>query len=220
MYFVLKSVWLPVIVGVTGFGWMGSIECTNFLKLVGGANRCGQYFSVANIRDFSPWINSLVVAGVLGAAICSDLGARKIREELDALEVLGVEPIRELVVPRIVSITLLAPMLQIISVWIVTLDVMFTAIVIAGVPVHEYWNNVFSNLTVTEIAGSLLKATIMGFVTGVICAYKGLSATGGSMGLGQAVNQAVVIAFVAVFTFSGVFNMVLLGLFPAANVLR
>lgn len=220
MFYVLKASWFPIVAAIGTFGLMVGIHCINFTKLAGAANRCGQYFFIVNMRDFSPWINSLVVAGVIGAAICSDLGARKIREELDALQVLGTDPVRELVLPRIVSITLLTPMFLIISVMIVMVDAMISSVTMGDVPIGEYVTLVYSNLTVPEIFGAILKATITGFVIGVVCAYKGLNATGGAIGVGRAVNQAVVISFVIVFVISGAFNMILLGLFPGLQVLR
>jgi len=220
MYYVLKVSWFPIVAAISTFGLMVGIHCINFTKLVGAPNRCGQYFYIVNFRDFSPWINSLVVAGVIGAAISSDLGARKVREELDALEVLGTDPIRELVLPRIVSITLLTPMLLIVSVQIVMVDALISTVVTGGVPANEYLALVYTNLTVVEIAAGILKATITGFVIGIVCAYKGLNAAGGSAGVGRAVNQAVVISFVLVFSISGIFNMIVLGLFPELQTLR
>ena len=219
-YYILKAAWFPIVAAIGTFGLMVGIHCVNFTSLVGAVNRCGQYFFIVNFRDFSPWINSLVVSGVIGAAICSDLGARKVREELDALDVLGVDPIRELVLPRMVSITLLTPMLLIVSVMIVMIDAMISSVTMGHLPVNEYLNLVYSNLTQVEIVGALLKATITGFIIGVVSAYKGLNAAGGSIGVGRAVNQAVVVSFVGVFTISGVFNMVLLGLFPSLQTLR
>src|SRR5205823_6006049 len=146
---------------------MVGIHCINFTKLVGAPNRCGQYFYIVNFREFSPWINSLVVAGVIGAAICADLGARRVREELDALDVLGVDPIRELVLPRIVAITALTPMMFVISVQIVMVDALISSVVSGQVPANEYLSLVYSNLTGVEIAGGILKATIIGFVIGI-----------------------------------------------------
>lgn len=220
MFFTLKLAWFPIVAAITTFGLMVGIQCVNFTKLPGAANRCGQYFFIVNLRDFSPWINSLVVAGVVGAAICADLGARKIREELDALDVLGVDPIRELVLPRMVSITLLTPMFLIISIMIIMVDAMISSYVIADVPISEYMTLVYSNLSATEITGGIIKGLIIGFTIGIVCAYKGLNTSGGAIGVGRAVNQAVVISFVLVFTISALFNMILLGLFPNMQVLR
>jgi phospholipid/cholesterol/gamma-HCH transport system permease protein len=220
MFFTLKLAWFPIVAAITTFGLMVGIQCVNFTRLPGAPNRCGQYFFIVNLRDFSPWINSLVVAGVVGAAICADLGARKIREELDALDVLGVDPIRELVLPRMVSITLLTPMFLVISVMIIMVDAMVSSYFIGDVPISEYLTLVYSNLSPTEITGGIIKALIVGFTIGIVCAFKGLDTTGGAIGVGRAVNQAVVISFVAVFTISGLFNMILLGLFPNMQVLR
>jgi phospholipid/cholesterol/gamma-HCH transport system permease protein len=220
MYSVLKVGWFPIIASITTFGLMVGIHCINFAKIPGAPARCGEYFFIINIREFTPWINSLVIAGVIGAAICADLGARKVREELDALEVLGVYPVRELVLPRIVSVTLLTPMFMIISVMVIMVDALISSASYGYVLPADYFSLVFDNLTVTELVAAILKAVISGFLIGIISAYKGLTASGGAIGVGRAVNQAVVIAFIGVYVFSGVFNMILQGLFPILQTTR
>ncbi|GAA5156622.1 ABC transporter permease [Pseudonocardia eucalypti] len=220
MYFVLKTSWFPIVAAVFTFGIMVGIVGLNFTRPLGAGNRYGQYFFIVNIREFTPWINSMVVAGVIGAAICSDLGARKIREELDALQVLGTDPVRELVLPRIVSITLLTPMLMVVSVIIGMVCALISSVSYGGVPANEYLTLVYSNLTVVELVGAWLKSIMIGLVIGVVCAYKGLHCSGGAIGVGRAVNQAVVLSFVLVFLIDGVFNMIMLGLFPQLQILR
>ncbi len=78
----------------------------------------------------------------------------------------------------------------------------------------------YSNLSAIDFWAMLLKSTITGFVIGIVCSFKGLNSTGGAMGVGRAVNHAVVIAFVLVFLIDLVFNMILLGWFPEAQVMR
>src|SRR5213082_3315607 len=86
-----------------GFGAPG-LRAANFLTLFGALDRLGGFFILASVREFAPFVTAVVVAGVAGTAITADLGARKIREELDALQVLGVDPIKNLVVPRFLAL--------------------------------------------------------------------------------------------------------------------
>jgi phospholipid/cholesterol/gamma-HCH transport system permease protein len=220
MYGVLKVSWFPIVSAVFTFGLMTGIVAENFSVQVGAGNRYGQYFFIVNIREFTPWINSMVVAGVVGATICSELGSRKIREELDALEVLGTDPVRELVVPRMVSITILTPLLMIVSVMIGVVCALVSSVGYAHVPANDYLGSVYSNLTVTEIVAALVKSTLIGFAIGLVCSYMGLNASGGSAGVGRAVNRAVVLSFVLVFIIDGLFNLTLLGLFPELQTIR
>jgi phospholipid/cholesterol/gamma-HCH transport system permease protein len=220
MYGVLRVAWFPMALAVFTFGLMIGILGLNFTTLLGADNRYGQYFFTINVREFTPWINSMVVAGIVGAAVCSDLGARKVREELDALDVLGVDPVRELVLPRIVSVTILTPLLMIVSVLIGVICALVSSVTYGGVPAGEYFATVYANLTVAEIAVSLLKSTVIGFVIGIVCSYMGLNASGGAAGVGRAVNRAVVISFALVFVVDLVINLIALGLYPEMQTVR
>ena len=220
MYGVLRVSWFPMTLAVFTFGLMIGILGLNFTTLLGAGNRYGQYFFIVNIREFTPWINSMVVAGIVGAAICSDLGSRKVREELDALEVLGTDPVRELVLPRIVSVTILTPLLMIVSLLIGVICAVVSSVTYGDVPAGEYFATVYANLTVVEIMFALVKSTIIGFVIGIVCSYMGLNASGGAAGVGRAVNRAVVIAFALVFVIDLIINLIALGLFPEMQTVR
>ena len=90
-----------------GYGAPG-LQAANFLVLFGALDRLGGFFVLASIREFAPFVTAIIVSGVAGTAITADLGARKIREELDALQVLGVDPVKNLVVPRFLALMLVA----------------------------------------------------------------------------------------------------------------
>src|SRR4029077_13812291 len=103
--FALRLVWFPRLVTpvATSYGAPG-LQAANFLTIFGALDRLGGFFVLAAIREIGPLITSIVVAGIAGTAITADLGARKIREELDALQVLGVDPVKNLVVPRFLAL--------------------------------------------------------------------------------------------------------------------
>src|SRR5918996_4281419 len=103
--FALQLCWFPMAVSMVAvsFGAPG-LQAANFLSLFGALDRLGGFFVLASIREFAPFVTAIVLAGVAGTAITADLGARKIREELDALQVLGVDPVKNLVVPRFLAL--------------------------------------------------------------------------------------------------------------------
>src|SRR6476620_4369600 len=105
--FALRLVWFPLLVTTVAicYGAPG-LQASNFLVLFGALDRLGGVFVLAAIREIGPLITSIVVAGVAGTAITADLGSRKVREELDALQVLGVDPVKNLVVPRFLALML------------------------------------------------------------------------------------------------------------------
>src|SRR5438477_102687 len=112
--FALQLCWFPMLISTVAFGFGApGLQAANFLTLFGALDRLGGFFILASVREFAPFVTAVVVAGVAGTAITADLGARKIREELDALQVLGVDPIKNLVVPRFLSLMILTGLLDI-----------------------------------------------------------------------------------------------------------
>src|SRR5205814_3544737 len=106
--------WFPLLVSTVAFGYGApGLQAANFLVLFGALDRLGGFFVLASIREFAPFVDAIVLAGVAGTAITADLGARKIREELDALQVLGVDPVKNLVVPRFLALMLITGLLDI-----------------------------------------------------------------------------------------------------------
>ena len=165
------------------------------------------------MREFAPFVTAVVVAGVAGTAITADLGARKIREELDALQVLGVDPIKNLVVPRFLALMLITGLMDIYALLFGIAGGLF-AEVAYGQPLGGFFATLFNNASVTDLWGSILKCTMFGAIIAVVCCYKGMNASGGAEGVGRAVNEAVVIAFLGVFAFNYVFTQTLLATHP------
>src|SRR5665648_903667 len=112
--FVLRVCWLPLLVSTLALSYGApGLQAANFLSLFGAVDRLGGLFVLAVVREIGPIITGLVLAGAAGTAITADLGARKIREELDALQVLGVDPVKNLVVPRFLALMLVTGLFDI-----------------------------------------------------------------------------------------------------------
>jgi phospholipid/cholesterol/gamma-HCH transport system permease protein len=221
MFQILKQCWIPMAVSCTFFG-LGApgLQGGNLYNLFGMPERLGSFFIMASIREFAPWVNAMVVAGVVGSAITADLGARRIRDEIDAMEVLGVDPIRALVLPRIVAVTIITGLLDVVALCFGLLGGFIASVPILGANPWAFYNNLFANLTTPDIWGSVVKTTIFGLIIGVVCCYKGMSVKGGPIGVGRAVNQAVVIAFALIWVVNVVFTNILLGLNPEIQVFK
>jgi len=199
--FAMKLCWFPLLVSTVAFGYGApGLQAANFLVLFGALDRLGGFFVLASIREFAPFVDAIVLAGVAGTAITADLGARKIREELDALQVLGVDPIKNLVVPRFLALMLVTGLFDIYAL----LFGIFGGIVATLV----------NNASTTDLWGSVVKTTIFGAIIAIVCCYKGMTASGGAEGVGRAVNQAVVIAFLGIFAFNYAFTQTLLATHP------
>ncbi|HEY7932375.1 MAG TPA: ABC transporter permease [Solirubrobacteraceae bacterium] len=212
--FLLRLCWFPLLISSVAFGYEApGLQAANFLSLFGALDRLGGFFILASVREAGPLITAIVLSGVGGTAITADLGARKIREELDALQVLGVDPVKNLVVPRFLALMLATGLFDIYAVLFGIFGGIATALVY-GQPIGPFWSSFFSNANTVDLWGSVLKTTIYGAIIAIVCCYKGMTASGGAEGVGRAVNQAVVIALLGVFAFGFVFTSILLATHP------
>jgi len=218
--FTLRLVWFPLLVSTVAINYGApGLQAANFLVLIGALDRLGGFFVLASIREIGPLITSIVVAGVAGTAITADLGARKVREELDALQVLGVDPVKNLVVPRFLSLMIVTGLFDIYAI-LFGLFGGLLAEVLNGGAVGPFWNTLFANSSVTDLWGSVLKTTVFGAIIAIVCCYKGMSASGGAEGVGRAVNEAVVISFLGIGAFNYVFTQTLLATHPQILVIK
>jgi phospholipid/cholesterol/gamma-HCH transport system permease protein len=218
--FVLRLVWFPLLVTTVAINYGApGLQAANFLRLFGATDRLGGFFVLAAIREIGPLITSIVLAGVAGTAITADLGARKIREELDALQVLGVDPVKNLVVPRFLALMLITGLFDLYALLFGIFGGILAAVV-TGQPLGPFWSTLFANATSTDLWGSVLKTMLFGAIIAIVCCYKGMTASGGAEGVGRAVNQAVVIAFLGIFSFNYVFTQTLLATHPNILVIK
>jgi phospholipid/cholesterol/gamma-HCH transport system permease protein len=218
--FALQLCWFPMMISTIAFGFGApGLQAANFLSLFGALDRLGGFFILASVREFAPFVTAVVVAGVAGTAITADLGARKIREELDALQVLGVDPVKNLVVPRFLALMLVTGLLDVYAL----IFGIFGGI-LAEMVYHQnlagFWATFFANASVTDLWGSVVKTTMFGAIIAIVCCYKGMTASGGAAGVGRAVNEAVVIAFAGIWAFNYVFTQTLLATHPEILVIR
>ena len=218
--FTLRLCWFPLMLSAFVFGYEApGLQAANFLSLFGALDRLGALFVLASLREAGPFIDAVILTGVAGTAITADLGARKIREELDALQVLGVDPVKNLVVPRFLALMLATGLFDIYAVLFGIFGGVLAELVYHQ-PLGPFWAAFFSNASTTDLWGSVLKTTIYGAIIAIVCCYKGMSASGGAEGVGRAVNHAVVIAILAVFSFGYVFSQTLLATHPQILVPR
>src|SRR5690348_11703372 len=218
--FSLRLCWFPLLVSTIAFGYAApGLQASNFLTLFGANDRLGGFFVLASIREFAPFVTAIVVSGVAGTAITADLGARKIREELDALQVLGVDPVKNLVVPRFLALMVVTGLFDIYALLFgifggVLATLSFNA------PLGPFFATLLTNASTTDLWGSVVKTTLYGAIIAIVCCYKGMTASGGAEGVGRSVNQAVVISFIGIFAFNYVFTQTLLATHPEISVIK
>lgn len=218
--FAIRLATIPLLINVFAFSFGPiAVQGAGFLDLVGALDRLGTIFSTIVVRESAPLVVAIVGAGVIGTAMCADLGARKVREELDALSVLGVDTVKSLVVPRFLA--MLAVCLLFNSAGLIAGIAGAVLVTIQhGAPLGPFFESFLSAASTAQLVGSYLKCLIFGAVIAVVCCYKGMAVSGGAEGVGRAVNQSVVIAFLATATINYVFTQAMLGLDPSLSEVR
>jgi phospholipid/cholesterol/gamma-HCH transport system permease protein len=165
----------------------------------GAADFSGTGTALGAVTQIGPIVTVLVVSGAGATAMCADLGARTIREELDALRVLGINPVQSLVVPRVLAATVVAAAL----VSLVTIVGIIGGFVFSVFVQHVTPGAFASGLTLLtglpEVLLAVVKGALFGLAAGLIACYKGISVGGGPSGVGTAVNETVVYSFIALF---------------------
>lgn len=220
-WIIVKLCTIPVIVSTTAFGFGApGLQGGNITYIFGTVDRLGAFFVMASVREFAPWIDGMVLAGVGGTAICADLGARKVRQELDALAVLGLDPVKTIVAPRFLALGLLTGMMNLVAIVFGVFGGWLAAVPVFGDTSAGYLLTFTSNFTLPDLLGSVLKTSMFGFFVAVICCYKGMNLRGGAEGVGRAVNQAVVLSFIAIWSFNFIFTTTLLAAFPETGNLH
>jgi phospholipid/cholesterol/gamma-HCH transport system permease protein len=165
----------------------------------GAADFSGTGAAIGTVTQIGPIVTVLVVAGAGATAMCADLGSRTIREELDALRVMGINPIQALVVPRVLAATVVALLLSASVVVVGITGGFFFSVFIQHVTPGAFVAGLTLLTGPADVVVCLVKATLFGLSAGLIACYKGISVGGGPAGVGNAVNETVVFTFIALF---------------------
>jgi phospholipid/cholesterol/gamma-HCH transport system permease protein len=187
-------------------------QVNQVLIQIGAIDLAGAGAAVAVIREIGPIVSVLVVAGAGATALCADLGSRKIREEIDALVTLGINPIPRLVVPRVVASTVVATALNATVSIVGLVGGYYFSVVLQHATPGLFLTNLTLLVKLDDFIASEIKAAVFGFLAGLTACYLGLNAKGGPKGVGDAVNQTVVFAFMLLFAANSVISAVFLSL--------
>lgn len=190
--FIARVSVLPAILTCIPFTVTVQFFLGQLLQQIGAVDLAGAGAGFAIIAELGPFVSVLVVAGAGATAVCADLGARKIREELDAMEVMGLDPMRRLVAPRILAFMVVSVGLYgVVSVTGLVGTYLFSVLAFGASP-----GLFVSNLTLmtgsSDFVVSLIKTALFGIAAALVACYLGMNAKGGPKGVGEVVNQTVV----------------------------
>ncbi len=213
-WFVTSVSWIPAMLIAIPFGAVIALQLGTLTVQVGAQSFTGAASVLAVVQQAAPIVTTLVIAGAGGAAICADLGSRTIRDEIDATRVMGVDPVQQLVVPRVLACVIAAVLLNgLVSVVGVLGGYFFNVIVQGGTP-GAYLASFTALAQISDLVVGELKAVVFGFLAGVVAAYRGLNTRPGPKGVGEAVNQSVVVTFLLLFFVNFVVTTLYLQLVP------
>ncbi|HEX6404137.1 MAG TPA: ABC transporter permease [Pseudonocardiaceae bacterium] len=213
-WFVTKVSALPTALFTIPFGATIALLLAELARQFGAQSQTGAGSVLAIVQQAAPIVTALLIAGAGGSAVCADLGARTVREEIDALEALGISPIQRLVVPRVLAMILVAVVLNGLATVVGIAGGYYFNVVVQGGTPGAYIASFNTVAQVSDIWISEFKAALFGLAAGIVAAYRGLNPAPGPKGVGQAVNQSVVISFVLVFLIDFVVTAIYLQIMP------
>lgn len=198
-WFVASVSILPTALVSIPFGAVIALQLGSLSRQIGAESYAGAASVLAVVREAGPIVTALLIAGAGGTAICADLGSRKIREELDAMETLGVDPVQRLVVPRVVACAVVAVLLNGVVTAVGIAGGYFFNVYMQGGTPGAYVASFAALGQVADLVSAQIRAFVFGILAALIACYLGMNAKGGPKGVGQAVNTSVVVTFMVLF---------------------
>jgi phospholipid/cholesterol/gamma-HCH transport system permease protein len=213
-WFLVSVSLLPAILVSIPLGVAIALQVGALAAQIGATSFVGAADAIGVLREASPIVTALLLAGVGGSAVCAELGARTIREEIDAMIVLGLNPLRRLVAPLMVAGVLVGVFLNFVVVFVSV----SSAYIFDLAALHGTSGSFFGSFTefanVADFVTSEIKAAVFGLVAVMIAAYQGLNAKRGPTGVGEAVNQSVVITGIVLFGLNLVITEIFFAVVP------
>src|SRR5256885_1886929 len=188
---------LPIVV-LTGLftGAVLALNSAHTLQRFGSLSLIGQLVSVGMVTELGPVLTGLMVAGRNSSGMASELGSMVVTEQIDAMRALGTDPIKKLVTPRVTATVFMLFFLSIISDLVGLAGGLMVAKLFLALDARQYWSNAWEVLVLQDVFMGLLKPTLFGFIIATVGCYYGMTAKGGTQGVGRATTQAVVAASV------------------------
>jgi phospholipid/cholesterol/gamma-HCH transport system permease protein len=195
---LLKVTATPAVLMAIPFGAMVSVVTAGLVNQVGANSLIGAASGVGVVRQGAPITAGLLMGGAAASAIASDLGARAVREELDALRVIGIDPTRHLVVPRFLALLFIAPMLCTVILVSGITAAFILAVIVTDIAPGSYWMSFGTFTKMPDIWFAMGKTIVFAAIVAIISSFRGMEAKGGPRGVADAVNASVVLNVICI----------------------
>lgn len=183
---------LPVLAIVVPTGMVTTLQGLQVFEVFGAQRLLSSLLSEAIFRELSPTLVSIMVASQAGSAVSGEIGTMRVTEEIDAMEVMAVDPFQYIIIPRLIALVVMVPIINAIASFGGILGGYAVAIGLKGLNSGVFLSNLFSFTKMSHIWGGMFKACIFGLIVGLISCYKGYHVSGGALGVGKAANTTVV----------------------------
>ena len=193
----VKSIFVVVLTG-TFTGMVMALQGYYGFRLFGAQSLVGSTVALGMTRELGPVLTSLIVTARAGSAMAAELGTMRVTEQIDALYVMAANPVKYLIVPRVIAGVLMLPLLTIVSDFVGIVGGYFVGVHILDINQGAFVKNITSLVVLGDIYNGLVKAACFGLILSLIGCYKGFNARGGAEGVGRATTEAVVLASVSI----------------------
>lgn len=190
---------VPVMMAVGGFvGMVLAVETHDQFAAIGQELRLGGIINISVVKQIGPVLAAVMLAGRIGGSMSAELGSMRVTEQLDALRVMGADPVAYLVLPRVVACVVMIPILTIFSDLLGIFGGYWVTVCGFGVNGPGYWEFSARFVGMYDVMTGLAKSMVFGVAIGLISCYKGMSCRSGAAGVGRAATDAFVVSFLAI----------------------
>lgn len=202
---------LPLIIIISIFvGAVSAWQAAYQFKFIGAPLRLlGHAVGKAVVIELAPVLSAIVYAGRVGAGITAELGTMKVTEQIDALESMGINPVRYLVMPRVLACMFMVPFLNIFANFVAITGALIVSVVGVDISTETFLLGFKESFYIGDFINGMIKATVFGYIIGIVGCYEGFNARGGAQGVGTATTTAVVVSMVLILVFNFVFAVLL-----------
>ncbi|MNX88317.1 putative phospholipid ABC transporter permease protein MlaE [compost metagenome] len=189
---------IPVLAIMTAVGMIGALQGLAVIRIFGADHVLSSLLAESILREMAPSLGAIMIAAQAGTAIAGEIGTMRVKEEIDALGVMAVPPIKFVVVPRLIALVVACPLISLFGSLAGMLGGYMVAVGLKGVTKGVFVGNLLEFVHMNVIMGGMLKSVVFGALIGLIACYYGYNVTGGAQGVGKASNKTVVHAIVAI----------------------
>ncbi len=195
-------------------GVIFAFQISYLMRKLGAEMYIASIVTLSIVRELGPVITALIVAGRVGASITAELGSMQVTEQIDALTTLATDPVKYLVVPRFVALSVMLPILTLFADMVGILGGWLICVYKLGIPSKMYMTIAFDSLQFKDLFTGLFKTLFFGMIIAFVSCYEGFNVEGGAEGVGKATTQSVVVSFILIIACDCFFTALFYFIFP------